>query len=176
MNDIYEKLRERIDQNASGFNATEAGTEMEILHKLFSAEEAAVYLAMTRSLESAHTIAQRLENITADRVSALLESMTSKGLTYPLTRGGIRYYAAAPFMHGFFEHQVYNKEQDPELGTLMEKYIRGGYAPKAATLRTVPVRQEVSSEQPILPYDDVRQIIASKDKIALSRCSCSHHV
>ena len=107
---IYEQLQARVNEYSVGMNPTGTGKEMKILERLFT--EAALYLHMTRSLESPATIAVR-SGLDIDKTKALLEGMTDKGITFPFTVDGVRYYAAAPFMHGFFEQQMIRKEKDP---------------------------------------------------------------
>ena len=140
--------------------------------QLFSEDEAKIYLGMTRSLESAKTIASRL-NMDADTIKIHLDEMTEKGLTFPKTRDGIRYYAAAPFMHGFFEHQVFRKKKDPAIAPLFEKYIMNGFTPRKASMRSIPVMREIKANDIVLPFDDVREIIQSKDRIGLVGCACN---
>ncbi|MGE5415737.1 MAG: 4Fe-4S binding protein [Acidobacteriota bacterium] len=175
MSDIYQQLRERIDQYSVGMAATELGKELKILKNLFTEEEARIYLSMTRSLESAKAIAQRA-GVDVDHAANILKHMNEKGLTFPLSRDGVRYYAAAPLMHGFFEHQVFRHEPDPELPVLMEDYLLDGFVPKTFSLRTVPVKVNIEADLPVLPYDDVKRIIESKNKIGLFKCACSHQV
>ena len=45
---IYKKLREQMDQYSIGFPETESGIEIKILKKLFTEEEAAMYLDLSR--------------------------------------------------------------------------------------------------------------------------------
>jgi len=172
--DIYGSLREKIDQYSVGMVPTETGKEIKILRRLFTEDEAKVYMGMTRSLESPKTIAARVgmeENV----IKQHLETMTEKGLTFPRTTNGVRYYAAAPFMHGFFEHQLFRKEKDPEIPQLFEDYIMTGFIPRTSTMRTVPVMTEVTGDKDtVLPYDDVRNIIQTKERIGLFECACNY--
>lgn len=172
---IYEQLRDRIEEYSVGMSPTETGKELRILERLFTEEEVEIYLGMTRSLEAAKTIAARC-GLETEKAATLLENMTKKGLTFPLTVDGIRYYAAAPFMHGFFEHQVFRKEKDPALAPLIEDYVMGGFIPRTTSLRTVPVGINIDSQQNILPYDNVKKIIESKDRIGVFKCACRHQV
>jgi hypothetical protein len=64
--DIYAKLREKIDRYSVGMGATESGKEIKILKRLFTENEAKVYIGMTRSLESAKTISSRVGMETAE--------------------------------------------------------------------------------------------------------------
>ncbi len=173
--DIYVQLRERIDRYSIGMNATETGKELEILRRLFTEEEAGYYLALTRALEPVSVIAGRL-GVPVDEAAVVLELMCEKGHLFPKTSNGRKYYAAAPFMHGFFEHQVYRRNQDPVLPELIEDYIMGGFFPKSKALRIVPVQADLSDRKQVLPYDDVRAIIMGKERIGLFDCACNHHM
>jgi formate hydrogenlyase subunit 6/NADH:ubiquinone oxidoreductase subunit I len=173
--DIYQELQSRIDRYSVGMNPTEQGREIAVLKRLFTPEEARVYLAMGRRLEPAGLIAGRagLELVEASRI---LSSMEAKGLVFPKTHRGVKHYAAAPFMHGFFEHQLYRKDPDPELPRLIEDYLTSGFMPKARALRTIPIGADLEGFRRVLTFDDVRAIVMAKDRIGLFECACSHHM
>ena len=94
MDNIYEQLRDCIDKYSVGFVAAQSGVELKILKRLFTEDEAAVYIALTRQLESVSKIALRMGREQAE-IAAILNRMTEKGHTFPATRNGIKYYAAA---------------------------------------------------------------------------------
>ena len=171
MSDIYERLRDRIDQYSVGFIATASGVELKILKRLFTEEEASAYLALTRTPEPVSAIAKRLGK-DADETGRILGRMTEKGHTFPATHDGEKFYAAAPFMHGFFEHQVFRKVKDPELPALFEEYFQTGFIPRTRSLRTVPIHMKATPETPVAPYDDVKKIIMSKERIGVFPCAC----
>ena len=56
---IYEKLREQLDQYSVGFPATQSGVEIKILKRLFTEDEAGMYLDMSMMLETPEAIAAR---------------------------------------------------------------------------------------------------------------------
>jgi Na+-translocating ferredoxin:NAD+ oxidoreductase subunit B len=173
--DIYVELRERINQYSIGMNATESGKELAILKRLFTEEEARYYLALTRALEPVEAIAARI-GVSTDVAAGVLERMCEKGHLFPKTTDGKKYYAAAPFMHGFFEHQVYRRNPDTDLPRLIEDYLMGGFIPQSRALRVVPVQADLTDRTQVLPYDDVRAIIMGKERIGLFECACNHHV
>jgi Fe-S-cluster-containing hydrogenase component 2 len=172
MGTIYETLRDRIDQYSVGFIATASGVELKILQRLFTEEEAATYLALTRRPEPLSVIAGRLGK-SVDEVAGTLKRMTEKGHTFPATHGNEKYYAAAPFMHGFFEHQVFRKDKDKELPALFEEYFQIGFIPRTKSLRTVPIHMNATPETPVASYDDVRRIIMTKERIGVFPCACN---
>ncbi len=171
---MYQALQERIDGYALGFPATESGVEMRILERLFAEDEARMYLHLTRDLEPVSAIAERAGKTEAE-TSALLERMTAKGVTFPKTVDNIKFYAAAPFMHGFFENNAWLQE-DKELAALMEQYLTGGFVAKGKALRTIPVNQSMEDSKTVLPFDDVMKIIDSKERIGVMPCACAKHM
>ena len=56
---IYGRLRDRLDQYSVGFSTTESGVELRILQKLFTEEEAEMYLHLTGDLQTAEAVAKR---------------------------------------------------------------------------------------------------------------------
>ncbi len=169
--ELYQKLRERIDSFSIGFNATASGIEIKILQKIFTQTEAQMYLFLSRQLEPVEVIARK-SNKDYHEASAILEGMLKKGLVFPRKKDGRMYYAAAPFMHGFFEHSA-EGIMDKELAVLYDQYTKGGFSPKGITLRTIPVNIQLDNRSQVLPYDDIKQIIESKTRIGLFRCSCA---
>jgi len=169
--DIYLRLRERIDSYAAGYSATPSGMEIKILEKIFTPEEADLYLHMQRKLERVEDIAQRAEQ-SVEVAEVLLEGMKMKGLLFPLERKGVKYFAAAPFMHGFLEHQAV-LGLDHELAKMYEDYMWGGFIPKTRSLRTIPIDVSLDSNKPVMPYDDVKRIIEGKSRIGLLPCACA---
>ena len=139
--DIYRELQECIDQYSVGFGATESGVELKILKKLFTEEEVRMYMDLTLELESAEEVAARTNQDPA-KVEGVLQGMMKKGLVfprYPKKEGEPFYYAAAPFAHGIFEHQL--KRMDKELAELFEEYFESGAmaTKEVLPMRTVPV-------------------------------------
>lgn len=172
--DIYTKLREKIDQYSVGFASTESGVEIKILKKLFTEEEAEMYMNLTENLQTAVEIAEKI-NQDSSEVEALLQWMTEKGLTYPRfpkKEGGPFYYAAAPFIHGILEHQLH--KMDEEMAKLAEEYIAAGVASRPSpALRTVPVNASIDETMQIATYDNAETVIRKKDRIALADCFCN---
>lgn len=172
--DIYQKLRERIDEYALGFPATSSGVEMKLLKRLFTEEEANLYLHLTRGLEPANVIAQRA-GCSTENASELLEVMTGKGLTLPTKRDGIKLYAAAPFMHGFYENNAWMQD-DREMAELMDAYLTGGFRAKGKALRPIPVNASIKDQRSVALFDDVIKIIESKEHIGVMPCPCDRHM
>ena len=81
-NEIYQKLRERMDQYSHGFAKTDSGIEMKILERVFTEEEAEMYLHLHENLQTADAIAKKIGR-DPEEVEKLLQRMTKKGHTFP---------------------------------------------------------------------------------------------
>lgn len=171
---VYQNLRKRLDEYGVGFPATPTGVELKILRKLFTQEEAELFLDISLALEGADAVVKRTGR-PLDKVRALLQSMAEKGLIFRMRKGDQERYAAIPFVIGSFEFQL--KTLDRDLAELVEEYFKEGFMAKAMAgsvlpLRTVPVNRSLDVSWPVAPYEDARQIIKTKDRIALANCIC----
>ena len=166
---LYKELREKLDQYSIGFNKTESGVEIDILKRVFTPEEAKMYLNLKRELESVEVIAER-GGYDLETAEAMLFEMKNKGHLFPKTKNNIKYYAAAPVMHGIFEHQAYTI--DKELAELFEQYVNE-FQPKGLAARTIPISGEIDKSILITSYDDVKKIIMEKKRIGLVECACA---
>jgi Pyruvate/2-oxoacid:ferredoxin oxidoreductase delta subunit len=171
---IYEKLREQLDQYSIGFPATQSGIEIKILKRLFTEEEAGMYLDMTMMLETPESIAAHTGR-NVETVSFILANMAKKGLLFRHRKGKEVKYGAVPFVIGSYEYQL--KNMDLELAGMVEDYFQEGFldfTPKKnmLPLRTIPVQQSIQVTWPVAPYVQSREIIKTKEKIALADCIC----
>ena len=116
--EIFYQLREQLDQYSVGFPATDSGVEMKILEKLFTEEEARMFLNLSMLLEAPRAVAERT-NQDPGQVAALLEGMAEKGLIFRLRKNKSAKYGAAPFVVGIFEFQV--ATMDRELAQFIEE-------------------------------------------------------
>jgi Fe-S-cluster-containing hydrogenase component 2 len=174
MEDIYERLRIRLDDLASGFPDTESRVELKILKRLFNEEEAALFLGLSPLLEDPAQIAQRLKRdpqATAD----LLEQMAGKGLLFRQRNSkGVR-YGAVPYVVGIFEFQL--KRLDREIVQDMQNYFetalgRTFQSFSTPVMRTVPINRQLVADWPIAPYEDVLAILDNQKTIAIAPCIC----
>jgi Na+-translocating ferredoxin:NAD+ oxidoreductase subunit B len=174
--DTYQRLRESIDKYSVGMAKTETGVEIRVLKKLFTEDEAKMYINLTDNLQSAEEIGKQIGKDPKE-VEALLKRMTLKGHTFPRfpkKEGEPFYYAAAPFIHGILEHQL--GRFDKELAELLEEYWQAGAVSRQVPgLRTIPVQTAIdqSLSKVIATYDDAKAIIHKKDRIAVAKCVCN---
>lgn len=171
--EIYSRLREQLDQYSLGFPATESGVELRILEKLFSEEEAEMFLLMSLMAEAPEVIAQRIGR-DPEEVTSLLEQMAQKGLVFRLHEGEKVEYAAAPFVAGIYEFQLGSIDRD--LAELFERYCNEGFhevaAQGAAFMRPIPVNRSVDISRLVATYDDSRELVKKQKLIAVADCIC----
>lgn len=171
--DVYGRLRERLDEYSHGFAATESGVEMEVLRRVFTEEEAEMYLSLTAQLRTAEEIAREIGK-SPQVVEEILQRMTKKGHTFPRfpKRPGERtYYAAAPWSHGIWEHIA--RRLDEETAQLIDAHFKAGVFTRGPiAVRNIPVGSAVDPALAVAPYDDVKSIVLTKDLIVLTACAC----
>ncbi|SHJ30246.1 4Fe-4S binding domain-containing protein [Desulfatibacillum alkenivorans DSM 16219] len=171
--DIYQQLREQLDQYSLGFPATESGVEIKILKKMFTEEQAAMYLDMTLFLETPEGIAERA-GMDPEKVSAVLQQMARDGLIFRHRKGDLVRYAAVPFVVGSYEFQL--KNMDEEYARLCDQYMDEALLnfdqDADSPMRTIPVNQAVDGSFPVAAHDNAMEILKRQKKIAIAECIC----
>ncbi|HPR53879.1 MAG TPA: 4Fe-4S binding protein [Deltaproteobacteria bacterium] len=173
MADIYEQLRIRLDEMATGYPATEGGVEIRILKQLFSEVDATLFLAMALRPETAAEMASRVQS-DPDDLTVRLEDMAHRGLIFRLKEEEPRYFPI-PFIVGIYEFQLNNL--NPELLRDISEYYLTGlgatfHGSRTPHLRSIPISTRIVPDGPIAAYDDAEAIIRGKTRIAVAECFC----
>ncbi|MBU2547901.1 MAG: 4Fe-4S binding protein [Proteobacteria bacterium] len=170
---VYEKLRQQLDQYSCGYPATRSGVELRILQKLFTEEEAEMFLQMSLSIESPEEVARRTGR-DPEAVAALLGRMADRGLLFRWRRDDRVKYGAAAFVLGLYEFQL--NRMDRELAELFEQYFEEALLDSMTRvdplMRTVPVNRSFDVSHPVATYDDARAMVKRKKLIGLANCIC----
>lgn len=170
---IYSRLREQMDQYSTGFPATDSGVELKILQKLFSEEEAQMYLDLSLMLEPPDSVAERTGR-GREETDAVLETMARKGLLFRLRRGDQVKYAVVPFVIGAYEFQL--GRMDREFAELCEVYFKeallAGIANNVLPLRTLPVNRSLDVTHQVSSFRDAKEIVKTRETIAIADCIC----
>ena len=174
MADVYEKLRARLDDMATGFPETESKIELKLLKRLFTENEADLFLQLMPILQKPEDVAESLERDPAE-IGDMLEQMAKKGLLFRKRYGDRVRYAAVPYVVGIFEFQV--NAMDEAFARDNEEYFETAFgrsiqAFKTPVMRTVPIDRQIVADWPVAPYEDVLEIIDNQKKIAVTRCIC----
>jgi len=173
--DIYKRLRAFYDRLPGGFPETDTGLEIQILKKMFDPEEAEIVTHMSAMPEPAVEIAKkagREESI----VTRKLESMAKRGIIYRLPVAGASLFMAVHFLIGAWEGQIWTTG-DREFAELVNAYLpdlaKVWSSLKTQQTRVVPVNSAVAASSAVSPYDRIRRLVESKDKIAVAKCTCA---
>jgi ferredoxin len=168
----YERLAEALDRLPNGYPRTTSGTEIRILERICSPDEAALAALLTATPESVGAIARRADRPRRD-VRRELFKLARRGIVWLEEDDEVR-FRLAPFIVGLYEAQI--GLMDHELAHLVEDYLEAGGArgimgPRPALHRVLPASSTVKSEA-ILPYDDVRAMLLEKSGFRVNECIC----
>ena len=171
--EVYKKLRERIDQYGHGFSETESGIEIKVLERLFTEEEAEMYLNLSEKLQTARAVSEKI-GWSPDEVEETLQRMMKKGQVFPRfpkEEGEPFYYAAAPWAHGIWEHNARNL--DKETAEMVLKLFGLGISTREpVAVRNIPVNATISDPRALVPFDEIKSIILSKSRFGVTDCAC----
>ena len=174
MDDVYLKLRKRLDDFASGFPETKSGIEIRILKKIFSQDEAELFVNLSPLPETPADTAMRL-GLDPDETGKRMHKMADKGLIFRLVKGKSVRYCAVPFVPGIYDFQV--NSIDKALAEDVKSYNNEGFGKSIQghsipIMRTIPVNRKLAVKWPIAPYDDALRIIEDQKTIAVAPCIC----
>lgn len=174
MENIYTALRERLDNISTGFPGTENGIELDILRKLFSREEAGLFLSLSPLPEKPVDIAGRLGQDPVE-LEQRLENMAGKGLLFRIHTEDGNCFLTPPFSMGILEFQI--DRMDREFAEMAETYYGAGFGQTLQSnptglKRTIQVNRGLVVEYPVVPYNDAVHIIDSQETIVVADCVC----
>jgi NAD-dependent dihydropyrimidine dehydrogenase PreA subunit len=174
MKNIYEKLREKLDTMSVGFPDTPNQIEIKILKRLFSEEDAELFLNMSQVPETPEAVAERLKR-DPEKLALQMEKMAMAGLLFRVRRTDSVKYTAIPYVVGIYEFQI--DKIDTKMAKDMEDYFEEAFGKnmqsfKTPVLRTVPINESITVRWPVAPFEDVVQIINKQKKLAIAPCIC----
>ena len=174
MDNVYEQLRQRLDDMATGYPATESGVEIKILKQIFMEADAEMFLMLTPMLETPDSVAERL-NLPVESTVAHLEDMAKRGILFRQRKDDVVRYGAIPFVVGVFEFQLNTVNETLALdleGYYQQVLGKTFQSWSTPVMRSIPINSELVSEWPVAPYEDAMQIIDGQKKIAIAPCIC----
>jgi Na+-translocating ferredoxin:NAD+ oxidoreductase subunit B len=175
--DIYERLREALDSHPA--TAPKARSIDDILHLLFTPEEAAIAVNMSYKAKNAASIALKAA-LEEGRVAKNLEAMANKGIIFSRNKKGEKLYGLVPLIPGVFEFPFMKGSKAPlhkRLGKLWEDYhheaLGASFAGNPTPLmRVVAVEKSIMAQDRVHPYEEVKHLINEANYIALANCAC----
>jgi ferredoxin len=174
MSDVYARLREFLHTFPGGYPETPTGVEMKILKKLFSPEDAEMYLSLTKEPEELGAIAKRLGREEGE-LGEKLEDMAKRGLIFRHREDGKVLYRAYQFFVGIIEAQI--DKVDAELTQLIDEYFPflGATSLTLPTkqMRVIPAGTAVEAKTTVASYNRMRELIKDDQLIAVAPCICT---
>ena len=180
--EIYKKLCEHLSKRGGRYPGKEIPEFYALVEKLFTPEEAEVYVAIPRGYQPAAAIAKELGK-DEKQTAAMLEAMADKGLCTAGSMGGMSFYGAPLFVPGIFEFQFMKgtkTQADKDLAKLIHAYkqaVDAGQGPPKVTFpttRVIPIESTISPENTIHTYHQVASYIEKYEPISVSTCFCRH--
>ena len=169
----YKRLAERLDTLPNGFPPSDDGSELRLLAKIFTPEEATLASQLRIVLEISTQIAERL-GLDHSPIRQTLKSMAHRGLIRAgKVEGGLG-YGLLPFVVGIYENQLGNL--DEELARLFEDYYQSSFpkvlAVQPAIHRVVPVGESIKMNMQVAPYESAAGIIEQAQSWGVQDCIC----
>ena len=173
MSNVYGKLADALNALPNGFPRTETGSDIELLEFLYTEKEAEILCVMSGRPETAKDIAERLDKITNEVITGLL-NMVRQGKVWMEKDSGRPLFRLAPFIVGSYEASF--EKMDEKMALLTEKYMADGgvvgiMKPQPAVHRAIPT-MDFSELEWILPYDNVVKILDSAKTFSAYDCIC----
>jgi Pyruvate/2-oxoacid:ferredoxin oxidoreductase delta subunit len=170
----YLKLRDFLDEFPIGFPETPEGTEIKILKKLFTDEEAKIAVHLSAIPEKVSRIARRA-GYDKNLLEPILYEMSKKGLIFRVKRDNNVLYNAAPFMIGLYEYSV--KKVDKELAKLFKEYYDEAFLDELASsdvpgFKVIPIEETIKSDTTLYPYQKLEESIKNARVISVTDCIC----
>ena len=177
MQEIYKKLREKLDKFPIGLPESEEAYE--ILETLFSPQEAELALELPMQNKSLDELAAELDE-DPDTLQAKLDGMVDKGTLYRVKHGDTLFYRILPSVEGFAETPFWSGRPDEKtrkLAPLWGKYFEKAFAyelgdRKQSVMRVIPLDTTISNVSEITPYEDLVELLGQNTYFAVAHCPC----
>jgi len=159
--DPYRLLQQRLDELPNGFPPADDGSDLRLLARLFTPDEAALASKLRLTLETAAELAART-GADPKVIGPQLKGLASRGLIKAGRATGGLGFGLLPFIVGFYENQ--EPVIDAELARLVEAYYRRAFGRTLADgpqfHRVIPVEQSVDVNMEVRPYESAAEIVA----------------
>jgi len=172
--DVFRELQKMLDSIPNGFPATESGVEMKILKRIFTEDEARLFMKLRMRMEPVEKIAHRTgmdEAILKDK----LKIMQQKGQVFGVDTRDQSYYRIMPYVIGIYELQL--PHMDRELAELFDEYSetalrRELFSHNPPMMKVLPIGIDVPHEGVVEPYESAVKLIEEAKSWAVEECVC----
>ena len=171
---IYKKLAEYLDRLPNGFSSSDPSADLRLLQRLFSSEEADLAVHLTLDREVAQVIAERAK-LPLDETVQRLNKMSNKGLIFSIQQeDGSTLYQAVPFVIGIYEFQINNLSKGliRDLAYYWRARDEKEDIETIPQIRTIPIGESINPHLEVFLYEQVNELVKSKDRFAVAPCIC----
>ncbi|MBM6999192.1 4Fe-4S binding protein [bacterium] len=180
--EVYIRLRDMLHHQGMGFTPTEEGSELSILRRFFTPQEAQDVLTMPRNRYFSPADWASVCGKSEREARELLEDYSKRGLVFRLHRDGeAPSYRVQPMLEGIWEAHINLMKQDMaqgDTGWIMDeaKHFATAWGKEfydtIPSMRTLPINMSFVTNYEALACDDAEAIIRSKHKFAVVQCLC----
>lgn len=170
----YRRLARTLDALPNRFPPADDESELHLLAKIFTVEEADLTACLLPVLETPAEISLRLERDVKD-VMALLKDMSKKGLILVgKTEQGRLGFGLMPFVVGIYEAQI--GRIDAEMAQLFEIYYHEAFQ-KSLKIhpqvhRVIPVGESIKNDMEVHPFESVSNLLDDAKSWGVVDCIC----
>ncbi len=169
----YKLLAERLDALPNGYPAAADGSELRLLEKLYSPEEAELAAQLTTQFESAEQVAARVRDDSGE-LRQTLKGMSRRGLIEAGRGEAGLGYRLLPFVVGIYEYQV--GSIDAELAQLFETYFKQAFGNmlkvQPQVHRVIPIGESVRNSMEVHPFESASDLVDSAQSWGVVDCIC----
>ncbi|MCX5796053.1 MAG: 4Fe-4S binding protein [Elusimicrobia bacterium] len=182
--DAYRELGAKLDSLSCRVPYNESFRA--ILKELYTEEEAELVSRMPAGLSDLERL-EKATGIPRERLKALLESATGKGLVLDLRLKGAYRYSPSPFVIGIFEFTMMRTRgqlNTKDWARLFHEYMDAspfwdanfGHGEKVSIMRAVAREEALPAEGhlEILDYEKASTFIEKAKRCAVGICACRH--
>ena len=162
---IYRLLQRHLDKQTVGFPSALLGSDIRLLRRVFTPDEAKIALHLSYKPASLDEIATKAApEFSADRTRLLLDSMFKKGGIAWKKRDSIDTWYLMPMVVGIYEN-AQDGIASPEFLARADAYIKSMTFGRAfmnaqpSQMRTIPISKSISMSHPVSTYDQIRGIL-----------------
>jgi electron transport complex protein RnfB len=177
LENVYRKLREKLDQAPIGLPESEEA--IEVLKSLFTPEESELALKLSLLTKTLDEIADEL-NEDPEVLRKKLDRMADRGTVLVVEREGKQLYRLLPSVVGFWETPFWPGKKDEiakELAPIWRSYFEDKIASEMGDreqiiFRVIPVNIAISAESRVTPFEDAIELIKPVKYFAVAHCPC----
>jgi H+/Na+-translocating ferredoxin:NAD+ oxidoreductase subunit B len=162
---IYRLLQRHLDKQTVGFPAALLGSDIRLLRRIFTPDEAKIALYLSYKPASLDEIAAKAApEFSADRTKLHLDGMFKKGGIAWKKRDSIDTWYLTPMVVGIYEN-AQDGNASPEFLDRADAYMkslpfgRAFMTAKPSQMRTIPINKSISMSHPVSTYDQIRGIL-----------------